>query len=78
MAEAGYPALACIGGSSYVIVYGLEDLLRRNQQGGHFPNGHFKVHLRELEESMHRKIISPIHPNIQTKHNHLPLRLRAV
>lgn len=35
-----------------MIVYGLEDLLRRNQQGGHFPNGHFKVHLGELEESV--------------------------
>lgn len=38
-----------------MIVYGLEDLLRRNQQGGHFPNGHFKVHLGELEESVQRK-----------------------
>lgn len=48
-----------------MVVYGLEDLLRRNQQGGHFPNRHFKVHLRELEESMHRTINQLIFiPNI--------------
>lgn len=66
MAAARYPAPGSLGESSYMIVYGLEDLLRRNQQGGHFPNGHFKVHLGELEESIHRRFISHTYPYIPT------------
>lgn len=54
-----------------MIIYGLEDLLWRDQQGGHFPNGHFKVHLGELEESIHRKIISHVCLNIHTGHDQL-------
>lgn len=33
-----------------MVVYGLEDLLGGDQQGCHFPDGHLKVHLGELEE----------------------------
>lgn len=33
-----------------MVVYRLEHLFGGNQQGGHFPDGHFKVHLRELEQ----------------------------
>jgi hypothetical protein len=34
---------------TYMVVHGLEDFLWRNQQRCHLPNGHLKVHLRELE-----------------------------
>lgn len=42
-----------------MIVDGLEDLLGGNQQRGHFPDGHFKVHLGELEQSASRQSCSP-------------------
>lgn len=35
--------------STHMIVHGFKNFLGRNQQRGHFPNGHLKVHLRELE-----------------------------
>ena len=44
-------------GVTYMVIYRLEDLLGRNQQRRHFPDGHFKVHLRELEES-NRELVS--------------------
>jgi len=37
-------------GATHMVVYGLEDLLGSNQQRRHLPDGHFKVHLGELEE----------------------------
>lgn len=36
---------------SYMVINRLEHLLGRDQQGSHFPNGHLKVHLGELEHS---------------------------
>lgn len=34
-----------------MVVDGPEDFLGRNEQGRHLPDGHLKVHLRELEQS---------------------------
>ena len=34
-----------------VVIDRSEDLFRANKEGGHFPDGHFEVHLREFEES---------------------------
>lgn len=47
---------------TYMVVYRFEDLLGRNQQGCHLPNGHLKVHLRELEESVPPIAYQPIVP----------------
>lgn len=41
-------------GGTYVIVDGSEDLLGGEEEVGHFPDGHFEVHLREFEESVTR------------------------
>lgn len=35
-----------------MVVYGPEDLLRRNNQVQHLPQGHLKVHLRKLEQAL--------------------------
>lgn len=43
-----------------MIVDRLEDLLGGNQQRGHFPDGHFKVHLGELEQSASRQSVSSV------------------
>lgn len=37
---------------AYVVVYLPEDLLGRYDQAHNLPDGHFKVHLRELEEPL--------------------------
>jgi hypothetical protein len=37
-----------------MVINRLKDLFRGDQQRGHLPNGHFKVHLRELEQSAPR------------------------
>ena len=58
--------------SSYVIVYRPENLLRRNQQARHLPDGHLKVHLGKLEQSVksqtsNRQCCSSLHfgiPNL--------------
>lgn len=34
-----------------MIVDGAEDLFGAEEETGHFPDGHFEIHLRELEES---------------------------
>lgn len=47
---------------TYMVVYRFEDLLGRNQQGCHLPNGHLKVHLRELEESVPPIAYQPLFP----------------
>jgi len=46
---------------SYVIVYRPEDFLRREEEAGHFPYCHFKVHLRELEYSGVERFIVSLH-----------------
>lgn len=50
-------------GNAYVVVYLPKDLLRRYDQAHNLPDGHFKVHLRELEEPLeearHADFIAP-------------------
>lgn len=38
-------------GATYMVIYRFEDLFGSNQQRGHLPDGHFKVHLGKLEQS---------------------------
>ena len=37
---------------TYMVVYTLEHLFWRYYQTGHFPHGHFEIHLWEFEESL--------------------------
>jgi hypothetical protein len=39
-------------GTSYVVIYLPEHLLRRYYQAHNLPDGHLKVHLRKLEEAL--------------------------
>lgn len=41
-----------------MVIYGPEHLLWREQQGCHFPYGHLKVHLRELEQPVAEDFMS--------------------
>lgn len=43
-----------------MVVNGLEHLLRGDQEGSHFPNGHFEIHLGKLEQP--GKFVSQIRP----------------
>ena len=36
-----------------VVVDGAEDFFGGEEEGGHFPDGHFKVHLGKFEDSVH-------------------------
>ena len=43
-----------------MIIDRLEDFLRRDEEMGHFPYGHFKIHLGELEQPVrHISITEP-------------------
>ena len=49
-----------------MVVYGLEDFLGRNEQTGHLPDRHLKIHLGEFEKS--GRVISS---DLQREHAHL-------
>jgi hypothetical protein len=48
---------------TYMVVYRAKDLLRSYDQAHHLPDGHLKVHLRELEQALeetrHMKALVP-------------------
>lgn len=40
---------------THMVVHGFKHFFGSNQQRGHFPNGHLKIHLRKFKESVQRQ-----------------------